>query len=429
MQVGQGDLAAQADPIASGICGTCNWQISQEGELSIWPSDSKSGVLPSNDEKELKFYPWAQAGYSTKVTSIKVLDGVSLEGSAAWLFGGEISWGPYYNTVTADLSGFDLSKVTSAYGMFSCNHDLESVTFGDSGTPNMTDMAMMFHHCKKLSSADLSGFDTSKVTSMEMMFWSCSSLATVDVSTFNTSNVKCAAYMFCRCALTTLDLSSFDLSKAEDVSGMLSSCQSLKTIYASELWNVAEDVNGEYMFSQCEALVGGNGTVFDPEHDDEGYARVDAEGAPGYLTYKAAPEPEPVEGASMHRLYNAWSGEHFYTSDDAEYAGLVELGWKDEGEGWKAPETSNTPVFRMYNPYAGEHHYTMDASEKDSMIAAGWVDEGVGWYSDDAKTVPLFREYNPNEPANNHNYTTNAEEHAQLIAAGWRDEGYAWYGI
>ncbi len=142
----------------------------------------------------------------------------------------------------------------------------------------------------------------------------------------------------------------------------------------------------------------------------------------------ATPSPA-VSGQVMHRLYNAWSGEHFYTSDDAEYAGLVELGWKDEGEGWKAPETSSTPVFRMYNPYAGEHHYTMDASERDSMVAAGWEYEDIGWYSDDAKTVPLYREYNPNEPANNHNYTTSKEEHDGLVAAGWHDEGYAWYGI
>ena len=131
----------------------------------------------------------------------------------------------------------------------------------------------------------------------------------------------------------------------------------------------------------------------------------------------------------MHRLYNPNSGEHFYTANDSEAAGLAEIGWSDEGFGWNAPESSDTPVYRMYNPVAGEHHYTPDASERDSLLAAGWNDEGVGWYSDDARTVPLFRDYNPNAFANNHNYTANVEEHATLAAAGWVDEGIAWYGV
>ena len=131
----------------------------------------------------------------------------------------------------------------------------------------------------------------------------------------------------------------------------------------------------------------------------------------------------------MHRLYNQWSGEHFYTADDEEFAGLVEIGWADEGIGWMAPETSDTPVYRLYNPYAGEHHYTMDAGERDAMVEAGWVYENIGWYSDDAQTVPLFREYNPYEPANNHNYTTDADEHEFLVSIGWHDEGIAWYGV
>ena len=132
---------------------------------------------------------------------------------------------------------------------------------------------------------------------------------------------------------------------------------------------------------------------------------------------------------SMHRLYNPNSGEHFYTSDDAERDGLVALGWNSEGEGWTAPVSSATPVYRMYNPVAGEHHYTPDASERDMLIEAGWNDEGIGWYSDDEQTVPLYRDYNPNAFANNHNYTVDREEHEWLLSLGWRDEGYAWYGM
>ncbi len=130
----------------------------------------------------------------------------------------------------------------------------------------------------------------------------------------------------------------------------------------------------------------------------------------------------------MHRLYNRWSGEHFYTADEAERDGVVAAGWTYEGVGWNAP-LSGDPVYRLYNPYAGEHHYTLSAGERDALVSAGWADEGVGWYSDPGESVPLYREYNPNMFSCNHNYTTDRAEHDALVALGWRDEGVAWYGV
>ena len=131
----------------------------------------------------------------------------------------------------------------------------------------------------------------------------------------------------------------------------------------------------------------------------------------------------------MYRLYNPNSGEHFYTSNVAERNTLIGLGWNDEGIGWIAPETSNTPVYRLYNENAGEHHYTMSMGERDALVEAGWKYEGIGWYSDDAQTVPLYRQYNPNAYANNHNYTTSLRENDDLVALGWRAEAIGWYGI
>ena len=40
---------------------------------------------------------------------------------------------------------------------------------------------------------------------------------------------------------------------------------------------------------------------------------------------------EEIGTLNMHRLYNPYSGEHFYTSDDYEHGYLVGLGWEDEG--------------------------------------------------------------------------------------------------
>ena len=136
-----------------------------------------------------------------------------------------------------------------------------------------------------------------------------------------------------------------------------------------------------------------------------------------------------TEAVTMFRLYNPNSGEHFYTKDESEKAGLVEKGWKDEGIGWIAPAASNTPVYRLYNPNSGEHHYTLQASERDFLIGVGWNYESIGWYSDDEKVVPIYREYNPNAVTGTHNYTTDKAEHDGLVAAGWHDEGIGWYAI
>lgn len=131
----------------------------------------------------------------------------------------------------------------------------------------------------------------------------------------------------------------------------------------------------------------------------------------------------------MHRLYNPNSGEHFYTAADNEKDHLVSVGWKYEGEGWKAPDKSNAPVYRLYNPNAGDHHYTLNEKEKDALVKLGWNYEGIGWYSDENKAVPLYREYNPNAKAGSHNYTPNKNEHDHLTSIGWKDEGIAWYGL
>ncbi len=129
------------------------------------------------------------------------------------------------------------------------------------------------------------------------------------------------------------------------------------------------------------------------------------------------------------RLYNPYSGEHFYTLKADENANLVAEGWYPEGLGWVSASDESIPVYRLYNPYAGEHHYTMDAAERDKLVATGWTFEGVGWNSDPAKGQVLYREYNPNEFSCNHNYTTDKTEHDNLVALGWHDEGTAWYGL
>ncbi|MBP3885989.1 MAG: hypothetical protein J6D54_13770 [Olsenella sp.] len=139
--------------------------------------------------------------------------------------------------------------------------------------------------------------------------------------------------------------------------------------------------------------------------------------------------PRDVEPGSMYRMYNPYSGEHFYTASADEAQAINSVGWWYEGIGWTAPEEDGAPVYRLYNSYAGDHHYTMSVEERDHLVSVGWSYEGVGWLSADEGGVPLYRQYNPYAAVGTHNYTTSKYENDELVRVGWRAEGIAWYGV
>ena len=235
---------------------------------------------------------------------------------------------------------------------------------------------------------------------------------------------------------------SYDFNVYEHVSGATISQESAELYTGNTLALTAEPTNADYVRAEdytvtwvsdatSVATVDANGLV---TAVGSGEAHITAT-----ITDNGLEEPKTFEVSclisvpegvvTMHRLYNPNSGEHFYTSAEAEYRELVRVGWRDEGIGWIAPVESDRPVFRLYNENGGEHHYTMSTSERDGLVAAGWRDEGIGWDSADESMVPVYRQYNPNEFANNHNYTANVTERDELINLGWRDEQIAWYGI
>ena len=131
-------------------------------------------------------------------------------------------------------------------------------------------------------------------------------------------------------------------------------------------------------------------------------------------------------GIVMYRMYNPYSGEHFYTASDSERASLARIGWSYEGVGWTAPSVGDS-VFRLYNPYTSDHHYTMSWNECQSLSRIGWIYEGVGWKT--GSGAPLLRQFNPYATIGTHNYTLNAAERDALVRLGWHDEGIAWRAL
>lgn len=117
-------------------------------------------------------------------------------------------------------------------------------------------------------------------------FSNFSNCVSMDLSLVNTDNATGLGYMFSNCVnLTTLDLSGWNTSSVTQMTSMFESCYSLTTIYVGDNWNTDNVTLSNNMFRDCDQLKGGRGTVYDPQHLDKEYARIDmGASAPGYLS-------------------------------------------------------------------------------------------------------------------------------------------------
>ena len=137
-----------------------------------------------------------------------------------------------------DLSGFDMSTVTSTVYMFSGCNNLNLVPFGFD-TSAVTAMDYMFKDCSS-TNLDLSGLDTSAVASMKGMFYNCDSLISLDLSNFDTSSVVDMQWMFSGCRnLISLDLSDFDTSYVRSMKGIFNLCTNLRLITITNYFKVS----------------------------------------------------------------------------------------------------------------------------------------------------------------------------------------------
>ena len=174
-------------------------------------------------------------------------------------------------------------------GIFAKCVSLESVDVSTWDTSECVSLFNMFAGCSNLKSANLSNFDTSNTTSMGFMFANCTRLEEVNLSNFNISKITSLRGMFSECPkLTVLDLSSFNTSNVTDMWLAFWKCTSLKTIYVSPNFDTTNVTDGSEMFTDCENLVGGEGTTYSSANAGVEYAKIDdpANGNPGYFTLK-----------------------------------------------------------------------------------------------------------------------------------------------
>ena len=175
--------------IASGTQGTCRWEISDSGVLTIY-----SGNLESPYYFFTSIYEnlWGWGDYAEQITSCVIKSGVTIvKGS---------------------------SSSAHLVGMFNKCRYMETVEFeGTFDTASVTDMDYMFGNCESLQSVTFpSGFATTNVSSMNKFFYGCSNITTLDLSMFETSSVAEINGFFTGCEL----LSSITFGNSFDLSGV-----------------------------------------------------------------------------------------------------------------------------------------------------------------------------------------------------------------
>ena len=212
-----------------------------------------------------------------------------------------VAWKDYRESISSvvfDSKFVNCTSLSSVANWFAYCSNLTTITGLEYlKTDNVTDMNHMFYRCSSLTGLDLSGFNTEKVSNMNSLFEGCSGLTSLDLSAFNTANVTNMSWMFEGCSsLTSLDVSGFNTANVTDMRHMFWGCSGLKTIYVGDNWSTASVTDGSEMFSGCTNLVGGKGTVYNPDHVDATYAHID-EGTsnPGYFTLSGDGPYVPVD--------------------------------------------------------------------------------------------------------------------------------------
>ena len=133
-------------------------------------------------------------------------EGESLPSKSRWVEDGKPVWEMFkldfgnikHIVINESFETFTPTKLNS---FFSGLTKLETITGLEYlNTANVTDMSLMFDHCQKLTSLDLSNFNTEKVTNMEAMFSVCPKLKTIYASDkFTTAAVTKSQDMFSYC--------------------------------------------------------------------------------------------------------------------------------------------------------------------------------------------------------------------------------------
>ena len=242
--------------VSSGTSGTCAWEISPDGRLTIRPIDGTSGVLGENEGSKIGDVPaWCASPDNRKLISSVRFEGSITALTCASMF---VDCGSLSDV---DFSGLSTSRVTSMASMFSGCTSLASVDLSSLDMTHVTDASSMFLGCKSIAFDRVKGLGTSSVENLEMMF-SESGVTSVQPSSLDLTSAKNMRGLFYECgSLRTVDLSGVDAKNGESMSIMFEDCDALVSVNLSGMRLGAADLGG--MFGRCVSLVSLDATGVD----------------------------------------------------------------------------------------------------------------------------------------------------------------------
>lgn len=176
------------------------------------------------------------------------------------------------NLQEISFNGADLGACTTMHQMFNGRTTLTKADFAGANVPECTSTNQMFNGCTNLTTVNMEGFSTPKNQSCYQMFYNCYNVTTINLGGWDTSNVTTMFRMFCNCAYdpnhtvtqasVVIDISSFDFSKVTTFEEMFN-CDKTKNDKVVRIILPAGDkavdkansVNAKRMFRQRRNLL------------------------------------------------------------------------------------------------------------------------------------------------------------------------------
>lgn len=263
--------------VLSGVNGTVVWTYDTDTQaLSFAPQSGDEGTFGAT-------VSWWSSGVPREsVRTIATSGTLHVPASiSASLFEG------MSDLVSADLSGFDMSEVTSMHGFFNRCTSLTTITgTGSWDLSKVTNMHEAFCQTKSLKTLDcVRGWDTSHVTDLSSTFQGCTSLSDISaLSTWDTSSVTTTLRLFdgdsrisSVSALSGWDmsknqslyqtfarvsgegvdfsaLSGWDTSSNKSLVQTFYNCKGIRNLDFARGWDVSHVTSFEGTFSDCSNL-------------------------------------------------------------------------------------------------------------------------------------------------------------------------------
>ena len=296
----------------------------------------------------------------------------------------------FYGTTSltsVNLDNWDIRKCVNTGSEFFTGSNVKNVSTRNWKIPKeLTNWISRSWNATKVEKLDVTGWDLSQTKDIQGLFGSSAKLTTIiGLNTWDTSNITNMFNLFYGCnLLETIDLSSWNTSNVVNMNTMFSNNPNLKTIYVEDTFDTSlltETDSSTNMFSGATSLVGGAGTVYDANHIDKEYARVDGgETNPGYFSMKdKVTITFDTDGGSLDiDDIEVYLNEKIGILPVPEKKGYVFLGWfTDKENGNKINENtimnSNLTIYAHYreaeeftvtfNPNGG----TIENNTKDAV--------------------------------------------------------------